>query len=79
MADLAPRYAAVVGACSYQLDFTRILCVVGPFATEAEARAAGEAESEALSPQNLQDDESSIEFDVVVMKESAAATEVTRG
>lgn len=58
------QFVAVVGACNYELEFTRLIRVVGPFPTRDAATAAGEIESQNHEPDEAAD-ESSIEFDVV--------------
>jgi len=62
------RFVAVVGACTYQLNFARLIRVVGPFDTKEAAKAGGQAESERHRPDDA-NDESSIEFDVVAWQE----------
>ena len=63
------RFVAVVGACDYRVNFTRLIRVLGPFETAELAKAAGHAECERHQPDNARDDETSIEFEVVAWQE----------
>lgn len=71
--ELARRclgHVAIVGACGSDFSYTRIISVIGPFADDDDAHAAGRAETRKHLPgANGDEDESSIEFDVCELRQ----------